>query len=141
MIQRISILVVMSFLAALEGAVAQNTDAAEKAAVTAAQNWLEIVDRGDYAKSWSEAASYFRNAVTKSIWEQQLVGVRKPLGKVGSRKVKSAKYATSLPGAPDGEYVIIQMDTRFENKGAAIETVTPMLDQDGSWRVAGYYIK
>jgi len=35
----------------------------------------------------------------------------------------------------------MQFDTSFANKKAAIETVTPMLDTDGTWRVAGYYIK
>jgi hypothetical protein len=47
----------------------------------------------------------------------------------------------SLPGAPDGEYVVIQFKTAFENKKFAIETVTPMLDGDGKWRVSGYFIR
>jgi hypothetical protein len=58
-----------------------------------------------------------------------------------SRKLKSKKYTTSLPGAPDGKYVVIQYETSFEHKKSAIETVTPMLDKDGKWRVSGYYIK
>jgi hypothetical protein len=29
----------------------------------------------------------------------------------------------------------------FENKKAAIETVTPMHDKDGKWKVSGYYIR
>jgi hypothetical protein len=66
---------------------------------------------------------------------------RKPLGALVSRKLKSAQYATSLPGAPDGQYVVIQYDTVFQNKSAAVETVTPMLDKDGHWRVSGYYIR
>jgi hypothetical protein len=45
-----------------------------------------------------------------------LKAVRKPLGKVISREVKSKSHHTSLPGAPDGEYVVIQFDTSFENK-------------------------
>jgi hypothetical protein len=48
---------------------------------------------------------------------------------------------TQLPGAPDGQYVIIQYDTTFENKRKAIETITPMFDKDGIWRVSGYYIQ
>ena len=67
--------------------------------------------------------------------------VRVPLGKLLSRKVKSAAYHTSLPGAPDGRYVVIQFETSFENKQSAIETVTPMADPDGQWRVSGYYIR
>ena len=37
-------------------------------------------------------------------------------------------------------HVIIQFDTTFEKK-AAVETVTPMLESDGAWRVCGYYVK
>jgi hypothetical protein len=54
--------------------------------------------------------------------------------------MKSKTYATSLPGAPDGEYVVIRYDTTFENKRASVETVTPMRDVDGTWRVSGYYV-
>ena len=35
---------------------------------------------------------------------------------------------------------MIQYDTRFEN-GLFTETVTPMKEKDGSWKVSGYYIK
>jgi hypothetical protein len=55
--------------------------------------------------------------------------------------VKRARYETSLPGAPDGEYVVIQFETSFENKKAAIETVTPMFEKNRGWRVSGYYIQ
>jgi hypothetical protein len=48
---------------------------------------------------------------------------------------------TTMPGAPDGEYVVIQYQTTFEHKNSAVETVTPMLDNDGQWRVSGYYIR
>jgi hypothetical protein len=58
-----------------------------------------------------------------------------------SRKVISARYATSLPGAPDGEYVVIRYETEFTNGKEAVETVTPCLEKDGSWKVSGYYIK
>jgi hypothetical protein len=46
-----------------------------------------------------------------------------------------------LPGAPEGRYVVIQYETVFENKASAVETITPMLDPDGAWRVSGYLIR
>lgn len=61
--------------------------------------------------------------------------------KVISRVVSTKEFMTSLPGAPDGEYVVIQFKTSFENKKEAVETVTPKKDKDGKWRVSGYYIK
>ena len=66
---------------------------------------------------------------------------REPLGKVISRELTNQTYKTSLPGAPDGEYVVMEFTTAFTNKKSAIETITPMLDEDGQWRVAGYYIR
>lgn len=114
---------------------------AERDAVEAADAWLALVDRVDYEKSWSQAAALFRNAVTVDQWSQQLRAARAPLGGLVSRKVKSKQYAESLPGAPDGKYVVIQYETSFQNKKSAVETVTPMMDPDGTWRVSGYFIK
>ncbi|MGB2823627.1 MAG: DUF4019 domain-containing protein [Phycisphaerae bacterium] len=115
--------------------------AAEKAAVEVAETWLKAVDGGQYAESWGQAAEYMRKAVTEDLWAKQMQAVRAPLGKLISREVASKQYATSLPGAPDGEYVVIQFKTSFENKESAVETVTPMRENDGTWRVSGYYIK
>jgi hypothetical protein len=114
---------------------------AEKRAVEVSNNWLLLIDSGRYADSWKTAATFFKNAVSKGQWEQSLNIARKPLGKVIKRNVKSKQYTTSLPGALDGEYVVIRYETVFENKKSSIETVTPMVDKDGKWRVSGYYIK
>lgn len=107
----------------------------------AATAWLALTDGGKYGESWDGAATLFKGAVTKDKWIQAITSARSPLGKMISRKVKSANPAKSLPGAPDGDYVVIQFDTAFENKAAAVETVTPMLEKDGTWKVAGYFIK
>lgn len=128
-------------LALLSVVVSAGQSEKEKAAVSAAEKWLGIIDEGNYTNSWQEAAEYFRNAVKQEQWKDSLQAARKPLGKLVSRKVKSATYATSLPGAPDGEYVVIQFETSFEKKTSAVETVTPMMDKDGKWRASGYYIK
>jgi hypothetical protein len=112
-----------------------------QAAVEAARQWLQLVDRGEIDKSWESAASYFKRAVTREQWLQSMSAARTPLGDVVTRELRSSTYTTALPGAPDGEYVVIQFDTSFENKRQAVETVTPMRDSDDEWRVSGYYIK
>jgi hypothetical protein len=119
----------------------QANEMAEKAAVTASGAWLSLVDEENSAESWNQAAGLFRAAVTREQWQNTLKAVRVPLGKVVARKLKSKQYTKTLPGAPDGEYVVIQYETTFEKKQSVIETVTPMLDKDGKWRVSGYYIK
>ncbi|UCF47451.1 MAG: DUF4019 domain-containing protein [Myxococcales bacterium] len=115
--------------------------AATDEGIAASNAWLEVVDAGRYGDSWEQACAYFRNVVPKEQWERQTAGVRGPLGPVLSRTVGSAEYTTKLPGALDGEYVVIQYQTKFQNKADAIETVTPMRDQDGVFRVSGYYIR
>ena len=117
------------------------TGESERLAVAAAEPWLELVDTGKYGDSWNQAAVYFQGAITKGKWKQSLRAVRAPLGAQLSRKLKSARYMTSLPGAPDGEYVVIQFETSFANKQSATETVTPMKDPDGKWRVSGLFIR
>ena len=122
-----------------------SSDAASSEAVSgatsAAESWLKLVDDAQYDASWTNAASVFRGAVTSEAWSKAVGGVRGQMGKLVSRKLASANYTTSMPGAPDGKYVVIQFATSFENKASAVETVTPMQDPDGAWRVAGYFIK
>jgi hypothetical protein len=107
----------------------------------AAREWLALADAADAAGTWAAAASLFRNAVPKDEWVHALDAVRAPLGAVVARTLRTARAATELPGAPDGEYVVLEFDTQFERKRAAVETVTPMRDADGGWRVSGYYIR
>jgi hypothetical protein len=116
-------------------------NAAVAKAQTAATSWLALTDASKYGPSWDESASAFRAAVTKANWETALKSARGPLGAVKSRKLKAATFTRTMPGAPDGEYVVIQFDTQFENKASAVETITPMHEKDGSWRVAGYFVK
>ena len=113
----------------------------ESRAVEAMQQWLKLVDEGNYTQSWADACQYFKGMVKQDQWEQALKGARQPLGKVLSRNLKGAEYKTSLPGAPDGEYVVIRYETSFENKKSAVETVTAMLEKDGTWKAAGYFIQ
>ena len=107
----------------------------------AAAAWLALADGGKYAESWDAAAALFKAAMAKPDWERALKAARSPLGALKSRTLKSATFARTLPGAPDGEYVVVQFDTQFTNKAAAVETITPMREKDGSWRVSGYYIR
>ena len=109
--------------------------------ITAGNSWLAVVDAAQYDESWEQACAFFKGVVPKEQWMTQVAGVRGPLGSVLSREVASAEYTTELPGAPDGEYVVIQYRTKFQNKATAIETVTPMRDPDGVYRVSGYYVR
>jgi hypothetical protein len=120
---------------------AMSSERREATAESAARAWLALIDAGSYDESWSAAAVMFRQKVPKAQWQSAASNARGPLGALKSRALQSATFKSTLPGVPDGEYVIIQFASSFENKASAIETVTPMKDPDGKWRVSGYYIR
>jgi len=128
------------FLVLLGAAMARAAETNEAAAVQSAEAWLKLIDAGQYGTSWDEAASMFRKAVSRASWEKQAAAVREPLGKVLARKLAAKQLAHELPGAPDGTYVVLSFDTRFEHKERGRETVTMMLE-DGRFRGAGYFIR
>jgi len=132
------ICVILLLLAAIPAPTQTTT---EQLAQQSAEAWLARVDSGEYAQSWQQASSTFKAHVTKDQWVKMIGATLGPLGANTSRKLKSARYTTTLPGAPDGRYVVIQYESSFEHKQSAIETITPMLDNDGLWHVSGYFIK
>lgn len=138
--KQIFFVIVLTIFIAAPFVHAADSDAIAKGKETATA-WLALVDGGKYAESWDSASAYFQGAITRDEWIKAVGSVRSPMGKVKSRKLKSANFTRTLPGAPDGQYVIIQYDTQFENKAAATETITPALEKNGSWKISGYYIK
>ena len=137
---KLSAVIAVTFVLAIAVARAE-TGEVPAAAENSTRSWLSLTDQGQYEQSWTDAASLFQAAISTADWVRSLSAVRLPLGQLKSRELASATFARTLPGAPDGEYVVFQFSTSFENKASAIETVTAMKDEDNKWRVAGYYIK
>ena len=88
------------------------------------------MDATQYGQSWDEAATLFKSAVTKQEWMKAVQSARAPLGAFEVAGLQDRHFYRSLPVHPDGEYVVIQFDTQFENKAAAVETVTPMRQKE-----------
>jgi hypothetical protein len=116
------------------------SEADESAAIKASKDWLSIVDKGQYGQSWDNCAQFLKTAVKRKDFDSKLKASRGQFGELVSRTIKTKHFMTSMPGAPDGKYVVIQYDTSFAKKKHAVETVTPMLEKDGQWKVSGYFI-
>jgi hypothetical protein len=113
----------------------------EDAAQPAAAAWLALVDAGKFMESCEAMSPGFKKKVSQRKWKSTLEDIRKPLSKFTTRKLKSAEYSKELPGAPEGEYVMLQYDSAFERKPAAVEKITLILGQDLNWRVSSYAVK
>jgi opacity protein-like surface antigen len=138
--KRLFAAVALASLASLATVRAADRDAAADA-TAAARAWLSVVDAGNYGQSWDEAAEPFKHNITKSQWERAVGSVREQTGAMKTRTLESAEPTHHLPGVPDGDYVVIVYHSSFAKAATATETVTPMRDADGQWRVAAYRVK
>jgi hypothetical protein len=115
-------------------------DVPQPADVGAAKDWVELLDRQDWNGSWNHAGTVFKSRLPQARWVSTIETVREPLGPVASRSVKSITKKNVLPGAPPGDYELVQFQTQFAHKSGAIETV--LLDHEASgWKVDGYFIR
>ena len=117
---------------------APNGSETESAAI--AQAWLKLVDDGDYAESWREAAPHFQASVTEATWVDAMRRSRQPLGMVNSRELLEAQHLTQAPRMPPGSYWVVRFKTSYEG-ATAHEIVSLMADPEGKWRVVGFLIR
>ena len=140
--RRVLVVVVLAGLALLLGpnAPAGAQEAAIEQARTAARAWLALLDGYEFEESWRAAGEMLKGTVTQEEFATKMSATLGPLGAVSSRGAKSSEHSTTLPGAPDGEYVVLKFDTVFKNEQSAVETVVLRKEPDGLWRVSGYRI-
>ncbi|MDE3260422.1 MAG: DUF4019 domain-containing protein [Acidobacteriota bacterium] len=101
----------------------------------AVDDWLSLIDAGSYAEAYDTASDILKEQVTRDEFVSTYEEGRPLLGTVRSRVFRSATPATTLPGAPDGDYVVFEFDADYEQKENAVERVTTALEA-GTWRVA-----
>ena len=130
-------LLISAFLLSSPLAFATAPDA--RAPLDAALSWLKTLDQGKAAESWKNTAQAFKEKVSQDQWQIAISGLRSKLGKLVSRDLLSENVVNSVPGAPKGKYDVIQFKCHYQKNAHVIETVTPMLEKDGTWRVSGYY--
>jgi hypothetical protein len=119
---------------------AQSNQPRDEMAVTSARDWLALVDAGQFGDSYDQAGELYRSA-PRDQWANGLGNMRKPLGDVSQRNLKSVLVTKDLPNAPVGKYVISTFDTAFQQQPKPMwEVVTSFLYPNG-WKVVGYQVK
>nr|WP_298928238.1 DUF4019 domain-containing protein [uncultured Erythrobacter sp.] len=121
------------------------TDAVEQqaspAALTRATNFIAAVDASNWEGSWKIAGEFFQTETTAGEWAAIVEPVRKPLGIVTERRLVSVQQVNTLPGAPEGDYEVLQYQTKFA-QDALISTETVVMIRNGEgFDVAGYFIR
>lgn len=106
----------------------------------AAMQWLSFVDGGDYVQSWEHAGDLFKAQITAHDLQSKIAPVREPLGAIFQRTLLAVRLSNIMPGLPNAQYAVVQFNSRFANKAAAVETVA-MEKEDNRWEAIGYFIK
>ncbi|HVZ19079.1 MAG TPA: DUF4019 domain-containing protein [Terriglobales bacterium] len=132
--------VISSLCVLLLLSLAAQAQAPEDKARFAAEQWIVLVDDGQYDESWKEAAKVFQDSVSSSDWQKKTEAERTQLGPRESRKLKDIKPGPGAKGLPGGQYVQVKYQSSFANKKVATETITAVLESDGNWRVAAYSV-
>ncbi len=126
---------------ATEPPAVQPTMTDDKDTIVAAEKWLRLLDSGKIGAAWDTAAPHLQSVVTRKKWIEGITAARKPFGKLDSRTAEKFARAHQLPGAPDGDYSIVEFTSKFRNGKVAAEQVIWMLGEGDVWRVSGYFIR
>lgn len=116
-----------------------DTEKAEKATAVAME-FLQLIDAEKYAESWQMAAGLMKEKVAEKDWVEKLTKARTLSGEVLERAEKSVTYSPSAQDSPEGEYISLIFDSKYQRAESVSEYVTVMLE-DGHWKVAGYFIQ
>jgi hypothetical protein len=112
----------------------------DKGAIKAATKWLELLDANQLSRAYDQCAELLKKDVTRQKFASGVRDFRKPYGKVKDRQPSKFARAHVMPGAPEGDYALIEFETTFAKKKGD-EQVVWMLEKDGIWRVSGYFIR
>jgi len=127
-------------------ATAANASAASAATVSnakglnAARSWLQLVDAQKCGQSWKSAGKLMRSQTTSKSLAAAIKPVRAKVGKLNSRRFYKVTRTSSIPGAPNGSYELIEFKSNFAKAQGAVETVVLGQQSDG-WKVVGYFIR
>jgi hypothetical protein len=114
--------------------------AEEQAAQRQALGFLGYLDQGRFAESYAYTGMLIRDQVDQNAFTDKVQKARAGTGALLSRDLIDSAYTDTVPGAPEGQYVVLHYHVSFANRPSAVETVTLDFARN-YWRLAGYYIK
>jgi hypothetical protein len=109
-------------------------------AAHAAEAYVQLLDQGQYAASWTNGAKLFQKTIPQQEWVQALQAARGRLGAVKSRSLKDQKPAFDPKGLPKGAYMVVEYNTSFAHAANSGELLTLMRESDGKWKVLTYQV-
>jgi hypothetical protein len=88
-----------------------------------ARGFLKQLDQGQNDESWQAMSALFQAINDQARWKIRQQVIRASYGSLLSRDLKNVSYRTSFSLSPDGQYVITQFRSSYQNKAESVETV------------------
>lgn len=110
-------------------------------AVSAAQEWLDLVENGKLHEGWEKLSPQYRNNVTQQKWEAVFNTVHVKNARPINRTILHVSQWKDHSTGSDEKYLMIRIKTTYDDQSERVQMVAPKLDDDGEWRVAGFYFR
>jgi len=109
----------------------------DEAVRSAAMQWLQVIDAGNYKDAALLIPDYVRGS---QDWLKYFAAHRAPLGRVNKRQLIEVKHASTIPSDPQlRPHDVIRFKTSFERKAIAVEEVV-VTKMGCCWEIFGYTI-
>jgi hypothetical protein len=110
-------------------------------AVSAARDWLVLLDKHDVKQMYATSGKRFREGISQEKWSEVAESGRQQFGAVKSRTLLGAESPPETPNRPKGDFMTVVFRADFEKRGVGSESLTLEREDDGKWRVIGYLMK
>lgn len=105
--------------------------------------WLALVDAGEFEECWASGSAALQTSASPEELKARINAGREKFRPMGARSLVRIQELRNPPGAPPGDYVMLQYRTEASGGRTVmtvIETVVPRREGD-AWRVAAYFIQ
>ena len=99
------------------------------------------LDQGQNDEPWQSMSALFQAFNDQARWKIRQQVIRASYGPLISREFKIVSDRTTFCLSPDGEYVIVQLGSSYQNKAEAIETVVLECSSGPACSIRGYIIQ
>lgn len=110
-------------------------------AVSVAQEWLDLVENGQLHEGWERLSPQYRNNVTQQKWEAVFNSVHAKNARPINRTILHVSKWKDHSSGNDEKYLMVRIKTTYDDQSERVQMITPKLDEDGEWRVAGFYFR
>ena len=106
-----------------------------------AGSYLDLLDQDRYEEAWLTMSTFFQALNDQAQWQNRQQVIRAVYGSLLSREFLRISYRQSYSQSPDGQYVIVQYKSIFQNKADTYETVVLDCRNDLSCSVREYVLR